>query len=252
MRKLKRPALPPDLEQACDSFVATCPPNKERRSESERWQLFKNENQHLFSAIRAILEHNQQGLCAYCETQLDETNRQIEHYIPKELTTRDEEWTINFSNYLLACKGNENRHHKDYSNNPSHKANLTCGAKKCNIDPQGKIYNPYELPDEPVIRLNYGEDGIKYEPDIESCRKNGICPETIESTITYLNLNSPNLMRRRKAVWDDLMKEEAKIYGESGGNKEEKLNDLKDEELSPIDDSLPSFITLRKMFFQEK
>lgn len=252
MRKLNRPVLPTECQQAMRQFLAEYPPDKQVRKESKRWSLFKNEQQDAYKAIRATLEYNQQGLCAFCETALSDTNRQIEHFIPKELTSPEEEWTINFENYTLACVGNGNIYHKDYSSVPSHKANLTCGQKKAKIDPRGRICNPYELPDEPIFSHKYQDEGLKYEPNEVICQKYGIDPELVKNTIDYLGLNSPNLMRRRKEVWDDLLREEDKIYETHNDNPpSEELINFKNDELSPDKDRLLSFITLRRLFFTQ-
>lgn len=251
MRKLNRPVLLPEWREAMSRFLAEYPPDMSIRTETKRWELFKDEQQEAYKAIRTALEQNQQGLCAFCETALSDTNRQIEHFIPKMLTSPLEEWTINFENYTLACKGNENRYHADYSDDPSHNANLTCGARKGNLDPRGTICNPYELPDEPVFHAAYQEDGLKYEPDEEVCLKHNIDPKLVKSTIDHLGLNSPNLMRRRKNVWDSLLKEEEEIYKRYDNQSHTELDDFKNAELSPAEGRLPIFITLRKLFFAE-
>ena len=124
MRKLNRPALLPEWREAMSRFLAEYPPDTHIRTETERWELFKNEQQEAYKAIRTALEQkqqggykrmlskeikefikdklaivsddhireqNQQGLCAFCETALSDTNRQIEHFIPKMLTSPLEE-----------------------------------------------------------------------------------------------------------------------------------------------------------------
>ena len=91
MWKLNRPALLPEWREAMSRFLAEYPPDTHIRTETERWELFKNEQQEAYKAIRTALEQNQQGLCAFCETALSYTNRQIEHFIPKMLTSPLEE-----------------------------------------------------------------------------------------------------------------------------------------------------------------
>lgn len=251
MHKIIKPVLPEKWQEAMTLFIAANPPDEQIRTENARWELFKNEQQEAYKAIRSILEQNQQGLCAFCETALSDTNRQIEHFIPKSRTTSNEEWTINFENYLLVCKGNENKFDKNYSDNPSHLANLTCGAKKGDINPRGEICNPYDdLPEEPIFGIEHQENGIKYAPDEDTCRKNNIDPNLVASTIEHLGLNCPNLMRRRKDAWNDLMKREDEIYRDPLQNQTyNKINDFKNDELSPVNGRLPNFITLRKLFF---
>lgn len=251
MHRLNRPALPSQWRQAMEQFMGEYPSNTQMRTENARWELFKNEQQEAYKAIRSILEQNQQGLCAFCETALSDTNRQIEHFIPKYLTTSGYEWTINFANYVMSCKGNENKFNETYSDDPSHLANLTCGAKKGDIDPRGKICNPYDdLPEEPIFRIEHQENGIKYAPDEDTCRRHNIDPALVASTIEHLGLNCPNLMRRRKNAWSDLMQRENEIYSDPLQNQiDNKINEFKNDELSPVNGRLPNFITLRKLFF---
>lgn len=252
MRRLNRPVLAPEYQQAISKFRAAYPPDAQTRTENRRWKLFKRQQRKVYKAIISILENNQQGLCAFCETRLDKTSRQIEHFVPKYLTTQMEEWTINFENYTLTCLGNENPRHEDYSAIPSHKANLTCGLKKADLDPRGQICNPYDLPDEPIFHYEYHDEGLKYEPNEDVCRRHGIDPELVKNTIDHLGLNSPNLMRRRKKVWDDLIKEEDKIYKQNNDSPHsEELINFKNDELSPDKNGLPSFITLRRLFFAQ-
>lgn len=250
MHRLNRPILPSQWRQAMEQFIAENPSDTQARKESARWELFKNEQQRAYEAIRTILEQNQQGLCAFCETTLSDTNRQIEHFIPKSLTTSGAEWTINFDNYVLACRGNENKFHQDYSDDPSQLANLTCGAKKGDIDPRGKICNPYDISEEPIFCIEHQENGIKYAPNEATCRKHNIDPNLVASTIEHLGLNCPNLMRRRKNAWNDLMQREDEIYnGPLQNQTDNKINEFKNDELSPVNGRLPNFITLRKLFF---
>ena len=86
MWKLNRPVLLPEWREAVSRFLAEYPPDTHIRTETERWELFKNEQQEAYKAIRTALEQNQQGLCAFCETALSDTNRQIEHFKNAELS----------------------------------------------------------------------------------------------------------------------------------------------------------------------
>ena len=98
MWKLNRPVLLPEWREAVSRFLAEYPPDTHIRTETERWELFKNEQQEAYKAIRTALEQNQQGLCAFCETALSDTNRQLEHFIPKMLTSPLEELYKRYDN----------------------------------------------------------------------------------------------------------------------------------------------------------
>lgn len=246
MHKLKRVQPPHEFIVSFANFVHKYPPADPSRTESTRWEAWKNECQEAYKAVVTCLHKNQYGLCAFCEIELTETNRQIEHFVPKSMTSQSRDWTINFSNYMLSCKGNENRYTPYYSDNPSEQENYTCGHKKDNIDPSVCICNPYELPEYPVVKEIYREDGLWFAPDTDACQRAGISPGLVETTLKLLGLNCPNLVRRRKAVWEELLKEIDKIFAE--GSQEEhrqKLKILKENNLVPENNKLPSFYTTR-------
>jgi len=191
MHKLERPLMPEGFAQACEDFRADYPPSSPGRREGERWEAFKNEQQQAYKALKNCLYENQCGLCAYCETVLEKTDRQIEHFIPKSLTTADDEHTICFENYTMSCKGCEKLDRSEYS----------CGHRKGQTDPRGRILNPYDLPDFPLLQTHISSDGLKFIPDEQACSRAGIEPALVESTLACLGLNSSNLQRRRLAVW---------------------------------------------------
>lgn len=245
MHRLERPRTPRAYTESRAAFVKDYPPAAGRPTESERWEAWKNECQEACAAVLDCLQKNQYGLCAFCEIPLSETNRQIEHFVPKSLTTTTQDWTINFENYTLACKGNENRHSLWYSDDPSHKANICCGHKKDQTDPRGKICNPYELPPYPVVREDIRPDGLFFVPDAAACRKAGIAPELVASTLDHLGLNCPNLARRRMNVWRKLMQDVEAVLAKSPEIQQEELTELAADQLEPLNGKLQSFYTTR-------
>ncbi len=248
MRRLERPAKPNSFTSAYSRFIETYPVI-DSMTESVRWEAWKNNCQQEYTEVKTVLEENQNGLCAFCEIKLTETNKQIEHFIPKSLATNTEDWTLTFENFSMACKGNTNTHSPAYSAIPSREANFSCGHKKDNIDPRGQILNPYELPGYTIFKLNIVDGGIALAPDTEACNRADISIDMVNSTIELLGLNTPNLLRCRLAVYRDLSKEIHSIYN-NPKNIDEALKTLEEDNLIPFEGKLESFYTLRYLLIK--
>ena len=72
-------------------------------SQFRRWKQLKK-NKDTFDSIRDTLASDQKGLCAYCEMSLHEKNRSVEHFIPCNQSTKENnhfiiKFLIDFVNY---------------------------------------------------------------------------------------------------------------------------------------------------------
>jgi hypothetical protein len=65
----------------------------------------------------------------------------------------------------------------------------------------GQCINPYELPDEILFSYEHTSDGIKLIPNKHNCQHNYILESFIESTINFLGLNSPTLLKHREKAF---------------------------------------------------
>jgi uncharacterized protein (TIGR02646 family) len=199
-------------------------------TETARWQAFRDTPG--YKAARDALEQTQHRLCAYCEIALSPNNRQIEHIQPKSRTADGHDHTLEFSNYLLCCKGGTHRHGSvsagEFSDNSSIKRDLSCGQKKAATNPDGVCLNPYALPDFPVFTIIPTSEGIEFGVDASACARAGIDPGLVEKTLEVLGLNCPRLCKRRQAVWDELKKEIS-----SADNVLAELQDIADSHLKP-------------------
>lgn len=247
MHRLERPQAPEEYTESVADFLRNYPPAAPGRTEKKRWEAWKNECQDAYAAVIKRLRENQGNLCAFCEVSLKEGNRQIEHFVPKSMTTADHDWTINFSNYTLSCKGNTNRKDKDsYSADPSEADNYTCGHKKDNINPVGCICNPYDLPPYPVVRADYRDEGLWLVPDTEACQKANLAPELVASTLELLGLNCPNLLRRRQEAWNRLLKEIDDIFSNLPEDQQQQaLQELAEDHVFAHEGKLKAFYTTR-------
>lgn len=256
MRKLLRPHEPDAFTQGAGTFKAANPCTG-LTPEGRRWNAFRNEQQAAYSAARELLCDNQQGLCAYCEICLEGTNQQIEHFVPKVLSSPPQDWTLEFSNLLLCCKGGTNKYSsrdEEYSTVPSANANQSCGEKKGGADPRGRLLNPYELPVRPIVTVDYRDEGLFFVPDEEACRQEKIDAILVENTLEALGLNCPRLVRSRKAVWKSLTEEiEMDVYSVKDiyalenvyGRSESELIDIAKNHLCPRNGCLQSYVTTR-------
>jgi 5-methylcytosine-specific restriction endonuclease McrA len=69
------------------------------------WDDFRNEAQDAYKRLLEQVVSHQCGLCAYCEIDLSETDRMIEHFHPKSDMSSGHNWGLDFENMLATCKG---------------------------------------------------------------------------------------------------------------------------------------------------
>ncbi len=241
MHKISRPVMPNGYTEACCAFNIDYPPADSNRTETKRWAAFKNEQQAMYANIKEVLFANQQGLCAFCECELKEGNREIEHFMPKSLTTSSEDWTLNFDNYSLSCRGGA-------------KPDDHCGHLKDDIDPRGEIICPYDLPEKPLIRFEIIDNSVRILPDVASCRAHNIDVALVQLTIDNLGLNCKTLRKARYDVWlelevevDDILKGDFSFE-----EQDEELQIIVESQTSVQQNILKPFITTRKIFLNEK
>jgi uncharacterized protein (TIGR02646 family) len=153
-----------------------------------RWDYFRDTP--AYKTLVDTLTKNQYCLCAYCEKKLSETNREIEHFMPKSLSSDREDYTFLFPNLLLCCRGEEEN------------KTTSCGRHKGNQNPIIKgCMNPYTMQDVRLFKGHIAKVGILLMPDEKTCNECGISPDIVTSTIVLLNLNSNNLCKQRRRVW---------------------------------------------------
>lgn len=88
------------------------------------------------SELHETLLRNQHGLCAYCEIDIKEPRRQIEHVIPRSDDAVGNQRALDISNMVACCLGGTKqvyglREHdrEDYFRRPV-PANMSCGQAK--------------------------------------------------------------------------------------------------------------------------
>jgi uncharacterized protein (TIGR02646 family) len=157
-----------------------------------------------FEKVRDTLISDQKGLCAYCEMEIHEKNRSVDHFIPRNQSTKENNHDLDWQNMLGICcppGGVEDDHEK---NSKLLKYSLCCGKKKDGVN-DSKLLNPLNLPTSRLFKFS-SEDG-EIKPDEIACLKAGISVENVEFTIEQLGLNVPRLKDHRRVIIDEIRKE---------------------------------------------
>jgi uncharacterized protein (TIGR02646 family) len=167
-------------------------------SQLRKWGKHASKKSDLKSAIQTTLVSDQKGICAYCETRIREKFCSVEHFIPCEQSTREQNYDLDWQNMLAVCKlpGAIEDENVDNSQLP-HKYPC-CGKAKDNFVPDGRLLNPLELPTSRLFRFKR-EDG-EILPDEANCEKEGIPVASVQFTIQKLGLNVERLKTLRLAV----------------------------------------------------
>jgi len=202
------------------------------------WEQFRNyvdyydsNRNSAYKELMLALEYRQRGLCAYCEIDLKDIDRQIDHFHPKSDKPEGVDWTFIYTNLFAACKGG------DYPFAPESKRflkpakkNLSCGAYRGNKVLNDDILNPAELPTTPSVFLVNDAGEIKV--DMAACKTAVIHDDRAQATIDKLNLNCTRLKNARSEIWRKL-EEDFQLLTEEGESDSEALSKLASDYLLP-------------------
>lgn len=227
---------------------------------SRDWKSFRNEFTDAYKELANALELRQRGLCAFCEIQLKNTkgisDRQVEHWHPKEDSSGPINWTFEISNLQAACTGRSQAHwfaeDPDRSANPPPGPNHSCGQAKGNVRPDtisitSRPYRPSELPIAPSLFIVSPDGGIA--PSSANCANGGYSEVRVGATIALLNLDCPRLRNARKAIYDYLDGQLASYLAQYV-DTEAALTALAQDLINLDSDArLPAFITTFRSYF---
>ncbi len=158
-----------------------------------------------FEKVRDTLASDQKGLCAYCEMSLHENNRSVEHFIPCNQSTKENNHDLDWQNMLAICLPPGGLKDEDLENPQLLKDSPCCGKKKDGNIPDGRLLNPLNLPTLRLFKFSSKDGEIR--PDEISCLKFSIPIENVQFTIDTLELNVQRLKNLRLAVIDEIVKE---------------------------------------------
>lgn len=168
------------------------------------YQRFYDNCRDGYSVLKQFLLKEQQSLCCYCMSKIDEHSMVVEHYKPKD---KYGDYTLDYSNLLASCKGQTGIHRH-------------CDNKKENTELQ-KIPNPSNhkanIRINQIIDYSYsGEVKIKDALDknlsqVEKCA-------FLKDINDVLNLNNEELVRARSSklkyiinIYNDRRKHKSKL-----------------------------------------
>ena len=168
-----------------------------RAGTNATWARFRrnqDDRRELFEALTDL----QHGLCGYCEIDLREDDRQIEHVIPQNEPQEGAARALDPTNLLVCCLGGTREALDDERFLPTSPVNVSCGqAKDDSTDPD--FIDPRTLPALPsLMRVRY--DG-RIEADRDACERTGFFADAVNKTIEILGLNVERLRLARREHW---------------------------------------------------
>ena len=188
----------------------------------------------------------QHGLCGYCEIDLTELDRQVEHWVPRS-DPAGASRALDVTNMIACCKGgtegvygstrisDETRYREPVRYHQS------CGQRK-GSQVNDDLIDPRTLPALPSL-TRVLVDG-RMEVDVPACKSVGVSVDRVQRTIEILGLNVGRLRNARARHWRALV-DVWKGFAEDFGMMEEAAR----EELLPKNGRLPKFFTTNRSYF---
>ena len=184
--------------------------------DNANWDGFRDYNAGAsYNELIEELIDTQHGLCGYCEINLTELDRQIEHVIPQGDSQQGASKEVDITNMIACCKGgtwsvfafSEKSRDEERYLEPV-KDNMSCGQAKGGRN-DSDFLDPRKLPVLPSL-TNVLVDG-RIEVDEEACEKAGIPIAQVTRTIEILNLNAERLRLAREIRRNDLIERSGQI-----------------------------------------
>ena len=183
----------------------------------------------------------QHGLCGYCEIDLVEGDRQVEHVISRnKAPDRD----LDAENMIACCRGGASddsdvRGDRERFSPPD----ASCGHAMGNTD-DPEFVDPRTVPDLPSLTRVRPDGQIK--ADTGACANAERSADSVEKTIQILGLNGQRLRTARKKYWDNLSGKMPAYRDDSNAMEEWARS-----RLLPKNGTLPKFFTVSRSYFGE-
>ena len=214
----------------------------ELEGENASWDRFRSHDRgRAYRGLIGELTSLQHGLCGYCEVDLSERDRQVEHVIPQSDPAQGELLALDVGNLMACCKGGTARSDDADRYMKPVKRNRSCGEAKDDRVNAGFV-DPRELPAVPSLVRVLVDGWI--EADAEACAAAGVPADHLTRTIEMLNLNARRLLVARAKWWSAL----SDAWGELGGDADQ-MNTAARRELFPADGRLRKFFTTSRCYF---
>ena len=219
---------------------------RNRAGANASWQGYRNRPAGL-NRYRELIEDLadlQHGLCGYCEIDLREGDRQIEHVIPVSAPIRGPAHALDAGNMIACCRGGASDDpdvRQDSERFPP--SEESCGhAKGDDIAPA--FVDPRTLPDLPSLTRVRPDGRIEAEP--RACQAAGRSANDVEETIRILGLNVQRLRRARRDYWSNLSRQMPEYR-----DNPDAIENWARSQLFPQNGSLPKFFTASRSYFGE-
>ena len=195
-----------------------------------------------YRELVTALQHIQHGLCGYCEIDIKEQDRQVEHVIPRSDRPNGLARALDATNMIACCKGGTWSTGDAERRRTPVKRNRSCGeAKQGLVDPD--FVDPRVLPALPSLTRVRFDGGIM--ADEAACADAAIDADRVNRTIDILGLNVERLRLAREKHWRALSDNWREHY-----NDPQVMMEAARLELSPGDDAhLPRFFTTSRSYF---
>ncbi len=215
----------------------------EETDESKDWTGFRaHESGASYRELVEKLVDLQHWLCAYCEIDIRETDRQVEHVIPRSDPLGGAARALEPDNLIACCKGGTLQTDNPMRRLDPVKHNRSCGeAKGGRVD--SDFVDPRTLPVMPSLTRVYFNGRIG--ADVEACKRFGIFADKVEKTIRVLGLNVERLRRIREHRWNALSDK----WPSELGNPRIMEAAAREELFPDKDNRLPRFFTTARSYF---
>lgn len=177
------------------------------KNPGEGWQEFRShQGGQAYRELAEALDNLQHGLCGYCEIDLIDGDRQVEHVIPQSDPGCGDAKSMDPANMIACCTGGtqKNIFGPDARGDKERYLNASkssCGeAKGSASDPT--FVDPRTLPALPSL-TNVQPDGL-IEVNENACEAHGVSASDMEKTINRLRLNTERLRLARERRWEAL------------------------------------------------
>lgn len=215
MHRIEHPARPDCME-----------PHFLKAQGIDSWdQLRDAESGKFYKEIKMVLVENQHHMCAYCESRLSESRKdiRIEHFHPKSDKNTTHNWGLDWNNLLaICCKNAIDDCRCDVMKQMVQDGEVKVGNVPAGSAIEGYILNPYEMP--MANLFSYSQASGELAADEEACTHTNVhgnklesVAELVESTIAVLNLNCGRLCRIRKCVANEFENLRKKLRAQKAG-----------------------------------
>ena len=170
------------------------------------WEDFRSHDTgNSYRELLSELIDLQHGLCGYCEIDLTELDRQIEHWIPRSAPIGAPR-ALDVANMIACCRGGTNSVHGSTLGRDETRyrepvrRHQSCGQKKGDqVD--AYLMDPRTLPALPSLTRVLVNGAM--EADAAACESVGECAERVQRTIEILGLNVRRLRDAREKTLEN-------------------------------------------------